>query len=96
MQTQKGTLPTGVEFENKLHKEFELRRELLGDAVVAMDNPRCEQNKYYATLCIYARRMVRLGDIPKDKITPELLMEMPQEDFAVITDAAACFRPAAK
>jgi hypothetical protein len=91
-ETQKGKLTHGIEFDGELHRDFEIRRELVGDAVAAYDNPRSEKNKMYATLMVYARRIVRLGGIPKDKITAELLMLMPEEEFAAITAAAARFR----
>ena len=92
METQKGILPVGLEFEGQVHKEFEIRRELVGDTVAAMDNPRAQHNKAYASLCIFSRRLAKSGSIPKDKVTPELLMNMAEEDFDAIVIASDCFR----
>lgn len=83
-----GTLPAGVEFAGKVHREFELRRELVEDVVEVYGDPergeRAEKNKFYAGVCLLARRLVKLGDIPKESITPELLLKMETADFTAL------------
>ena len=96
MITEKGTLPIGVEFNGKLHRDFELRPALVKDSVEAMEDDRARKNKNYLAIAIMARQIVRLGndklDIPKDAITPALLMEMYDQDLAVMAEAAGRLR----
>ena len=39
MLTEKGTLPIGVEFDGKIHKDFEIRPQLQRDTIDLFDNP---------------------------------------------------------
>lgn len=92
MLTEKGTLPGGVEFDGQIHKEFEIREQLVRDGVAVYDDPdraaRAEKNDAYMGLCILAGQVLSLGSIPKDSISPELLMDMSQEDFNALNDAS--------
>ncbi len=88
MITEKGTLIIGVEYEGKTHKEFELRPQLVSDSVDAVEDDRAKRNDSYLGLCILAKQIVKLGDIPKEKINAEMLMNMYETDLAVISDAA--------
>jgi len=89
MITEKGTLPNGVEFEGVIHKDFEIREQIVADSINVFDDPartaKAEKNTLYANLCITANILVSLGTIPKEKITPDLLMDMLQEDFNAIS-----------
>ena len=88
MITEKGTLIVGVEYEGKLHKDFILRPQLVSDSVDAVEDERARSNESYLGLCVVGRQLEKLGDIPKEKITPELLMGMYEVDLAVISDAS--------
>jgi len=92
MLTVKGTLPNGVEHEGQIHQGFELREQLVSDMVnVANDKENlavAENNESFLGICIMAKRLVSLGSIPAENITPSLLMEMLQEDFNTLTMAA--------
>ncbi|MCX5785665.1 MAG: hypothetical protein NTX59_08240 [Elusimicrobia bacterium] len=83
-----GKLPIGLEFAGKRHQEFELRPQLVEDAVLIYEDPdhgaRAEKNSYFAGVCILARRLNKLGDIPKESITPDLIMKMDAADMAAI------------
>jgi len=95
-ETIKGVLPVGVEFGGEKHTEFALRREFVGDTVHALDNPRAQGNKAFLAVCVYSRRLVRLGTIPAEKITPELVMSMAEEDFDALLAASNRFRSGGK
>lgn len=88
MITEKGTLIVGVEHEGKVHKEFELSPQLVRDSVDAIENDRAKRNESYLGLSILAKQIKKLGDIPKEKITAELLMNMYETDLAAISEAA--------
>lgn len=96
MKTVTGSLPVGLEYNGQLHKEFELRPALVRDTVEVMEeSPRAATNRHYAGLCVYAKRLLKLGDIPKEKVTGDLLMEMTEEDFSALS-AAGNFRQSAE
>jgi len=87
MITEKGTLIVGIEYENKVHRDFELRPQLVRDSIEAIEDDRARRNENYLGLCIIAKQLIKLGEIPKEKITPELIMDMHEVDLTVIFDA---------
>ena len=90
MLTEKGTLPVGVEFEGEVHREFEVREQLVRDTIEIYDDPeliaRAEKNDAYMGLCIIAKQLT-IGSIPPEAVTADLLMGMHQADMAVINKA---------
>jgi phage FluMu protein gp41 len=88
MITEKGTLIIGIEYEGKIHKEFELRPQIVRDSIDAAEDDRAKRNDSYLGLCVLAKQIIKLGDIPKEKITAELLMNMYEVDLAVISEAS--------
>ena len=88
MMTEKGSLIVGVEYNGKSHKDFILRPQLVSDSVDAVENDRARRNDSYLGLCVVSRQLEKLGDIPKEKITPELLMGMYEVDLAEISAAS--------
>lgn len=89
MMTEKGTLPIGVEFEGKTHKDFELRPQLAMDSIDAVEeSERAARNESYLGMCVLAKQVTKLGDIPKKAITPELLMGMYAADLGVLSAAS--------
>jgi hypothetical protein len=86
-----GQLPFGVDYSGKTHREFELRPQLVEDIVEVYEDSengaRAEKNSWFAGVCLFARRLVKLGDIPKDAITPALLMKMRAEDLTALQAA---------
>lgn len=88
MITEKGTLIVGVEFAGKIHKAFELRSALVRDSIEAVEeDARAVKNESYMGLCLIAKQLLALGDIPKKEITPAMLMDMNEIDMAEITEA---------
>ncbi|MBI5562489.1 MAG: hypothetical protein HY894_06530 [Deltaproteobacteria bacterium] len=87
MITEKGQLPIGIEFAGKCHKDYELRPQKLRDSIDALEDERARKNDTYFAVCLLARQIVRLGGIPGDSITPELLMELYDEDAWELSQA---------
>lgn len=87
MITEKGTLPIGIEFEGRVHRDFELRPQKVKDSVDVMEDPRAQKNDGYFGVAVLARLIEKLGDIPKEKITPSLLLEMWDEDLKALHEA---------
>lgn len=88
MVTERGVLPVGIEFNGGLHRDFELRPRLVRDSVEAMEDPRALKNESYAGLCILSKQLVKLGDVPSEAITADLLMGMFEEDLGTLYGAA--------
>ncbi len=92
-------LPIGIEFAGKIHRDFELRPELVADFIEVYEDPkygkRALKNEHFAGVCVLARRLEKLGDIPKADITPELLLKMRSKDFMAmrVSDDRGLLRP---
>lgn len=90
--SEKGTLPFGVEYKGKIHRDFEIREQLVADTIeIFEDNEnaaRAERSDSFFSVCATAKRLLRLGNIPREAITPGLLMAMRQEDFNEISAAS--------
>ena len=96
MLTEKSTLPFGIERNGETHRDFEIREQLVSDSISIFDDPvsgaKAEKNSQYASLCITAMQIVSIGTIPKNEITPDLLMEMLQADYNEISLAEVRLR----
>ncbi|MDD5676337.1 MAG: hypothetical protein PHC61_19345 [Chitinivibrionales bacterium] len=92
MITEKFTLPDGIEYEGKIHREVEIRPQKVRDSIDAMENERAQTNEAYLGLAILAGQILCLGDIPKEKITAELLMELSDDDMIEINQGLARLR----
>jgi len=88
MITEKGTLIVGVEYEGKTHKEFEIRPQIVKDSIDAIEDDRAKKNESYLGLCVITKQIIKLGEIPKEKITTEMLMNMYEVDLFAISEAA--------
>ncbi len=89
--TVKGTLPIGVEHDGKVHTEFEIRSAFVRDSVEVYDiydAERLGRNELYSGVCLTCYRIESLGDIPLLEITPDLLMNMFNEDLRALNDAS--------
>lgn len=92
--TEKGTLPIGVEVDGAYHRDYELREQLVSDAIEVQEDPMIDQSRVetsnaFFNICITARRLLRLGSLPKESITPDLVMGMSQKDFNELSAADA-------
>src|SRR5512145_432264 len=88
MITETRVLIVGVENDGKIHRELEVRPRYVKDLVAATADPAYIADKAAYEVCCLAAQITRLGDIPKDKITGEMLLEMLSDDFDVLTEAA--------
>lgn len=86
MQTVTGVLKVGLDFEGQAHKEFELRPLLVRDSLETLEECK-DKPGIYQQMAFYARRLVRLGTIPKEKLTTELLLDLPDDDVEVLDEA---------
>ena len=84
--TEKGTLAVGIEHGSKIHKEFELRPQMVRDSIEAMEDERAVKNDSYYGICLLVKQIKTLGDIPGENITPELLMDMTEVDFKILME----------
>ena len=82
-----GMLPVGVEFEGVIHRDFMLRPEKVRDAIEAMEEEKSKTNNTYLYIATFSRQIEKLGDIPKESITTELLLEMTEVDFEELEKA---------
>lgn len=87
MEREKGTLAVGLHYEGILHKEFVLRPQIVGDSIEALEDERAQKNNSYFGLCLLTKQIVKLGNIPQDKITPELVMQLTDVDFEILVKA---------
>jgi hypothetical protein len=91
MFTEKGTLPIGVEYDGKVHSDFEIREQIVRDMIDVFDDPkqalRAAVNSYYLGICITANLLIGIGTIPKEAITADMLLGMYQEDINALKAA---------
>lgn len=87
MLTIDGTLTFGLEHNGKRHKDFTLRLATLEDVEEAIEaagpaasNARMARHKW-------ARCLTKLGDIPPDDITADLLAALPAQEFGIFQSA---------
>jgi hypothetical protein len=88
MITEKCTLPIGIEYEGKVHRDVEMRPSLVRDSIDAVEDDRAQRNESYLGLVILSKQIVSLGAIPHDRITQELLMGMYEPDLVAIRNAS--------
>lgn len=83
-----GQLQLGLEYGGDIHYEFELRLPTVGDNIEALLDAGVGSNMRVSAAML-ARALVRLGTIPRDAITRELLeANLPDEDFDVLEQAS--------
>lgn len=85
---EKFTLPIGIDFAGKIHKDVEMQPAKVRFTVDAYEDARAVANDVYFGLVVIAKRIVRLGDIPLASITPYLLLDAYQMDLDVIYKGA--------
>jgi hypothetical protein len=92
MITQDGKLKVGVEVDGKVHIDFTLRPRLVRDSIEAQEVERAQTNPAYDGLVLTCKEIIKLGDLTKEQITPDLLMEMHDIDMQEILGAAEKLR----
>lgn len=92
MITEKITLLDGIEYDGVTHRDIEIRPQKVRDSIDAYDDDRARENDAYLGLAVLAAQVVSFGTIPKKNVTPELLMEMSEDDMAEINKGLARLR----
>lgn len=87
MEQEKGSLAVGIEHDGRIHKEFILRPQIVRDSIEAMEDERAQKSNSYFGLCLLTKQIVKLGDVPYAKITPDLVMQLTDVDFEILVKA---------
>ncbi len=83
----RGVLIVGVPYGGSVHKDFCLRPQLVQDSVEVMESEHAERaskNDSFFGVCLLAKQIDKLGDIPREEITPALVMSLTEVDFQEI------------
>lgn len=74
----------GVEFEGLVHFDFEMRRPTIGDNIAAVDSVGVGASELAVKMALAAQCMTKLGTIPKDAITYDLLCGLDEDEYDLI------------
>lgn len=85
-------LEYGVEYEGARHHEGEMRLPTLEDVECALEEVPEGACKARVDRHVWSRTIVRLGDIPKDALTPSLLATCADTDYGVLLAAENALR----
>ena len=86
------SLEYGLEHGGKRHYDGAVRCPTVQDRESALEEVPENAGDARINRHVWARTIVRLGDIPKDQITPELLAELIDSDYGPILDAEVAAR----
>lgn len=92
MITDKVTLPVGVEIDGLVHRDVVIRPGKVRDSIEAMEDERAVKNESYLGLVMQAKQIVSFGSLAPEKIGPELLMDMYEDDMQALMEGAAKLR----
>lgn len=88
--THTGTLTYGVLYNDEIHRDFEIRLQTVGDEIEVGDEIGSDIVDVNFTVHLLARTLVRLGTVPQESITPQLLRDaLVYEDYNALLRAAA-------
>lgn len=92
MMTDSGTLLHGVEANDKMHFDFTVRLPVIRDTIEALELTAGKKGttdgaaaNFFYRVAIIALVLTSLGDLPKEAITADLLLDqMTDDDFDLI------------
>lgn len=87
MKTIQGILPIGVVFDGKTHTTFTLRNQTLRDSRDAIREVGKEDDVELMAE-IYRLRLLNIGDIPPNKITTDMILDLDQIDVEALEKSA--------
>lgn len=87
MITVSGSLTHGIEKDGVSHKDFEMRAPTIGDAVAAIEEAGPDASFLRVKVHKIAKCLVRVGTLKEGEVTPVVLMALPEEDFAPLSNA---------
>lgn len=90
--TEQGLLVFGVAVGDVIHREFSIRLPVVKDTITALTDTQGYQGttegpaaQLYYKVAIIASALISLGNMPKEDITTELLLnELTDDDFDII------------
>lgn len=86
--TETGTLAYGVQHNGVIHRDFEIRLQTVGDEIEVVAEVGSDIIDANFTVHLLARTLLRLGSIPAEEITPELLKDnLIYEDYTALLKA---------
>lgn len=85
--TVKGSLVCGVERDGVQHTDFELKVATIANAIAAIEKAGVGAGHLKLRVYKAAEQMASLGSIPKEDITGELLLSLPEDDIEPIYNA---------
>lgn len=88
MNNQTGTFPIGIVVDGVRHMDFELRSVTVGDNVDVIEELG-DVSALRLSAALYARQLVALGSLPKERITSELVLALHPDDFNALEEAHA-------
>ena len=92
MMTQEFTLDYGIEHGGKLHCEGEMRLPTMEDVENALEETEADACRARIDRHTWARTITRLGTIPNEEITPELLATAVDSDYGILAEAEKTLR----
>lgn len=78
---EKVTLPFGVIVDGKVHRDCVLRPRKVRDSVEVMRDPLAATEDSYRGVVLIGKQIESLGDLPREQITPELLLDLLDADM---------------
>ena len=88
MLTVTGQLPIGYRDEaGTLHQDFEMRVPTIEDMEYAIENAPDGACSARLSRYVWSRALTRLGTLPAEAITPELLGSLHYSDYSPLSDA---------
>jgi hypothetical protein len=83
--THSGTLPIGIFYQDKLHRDFTVRMSTVGDEIAVVEDGIPDSGTLVGVL---ARCLTALGNIPEEEITYQLLCDaLVSEDYQALRAA---------
>ncbi len=95
MQTQPFVLTYGIEYNGVVHSKGELRLPTLMDLEETLKKFSGEDEKITrlrVSRAVWAKTILRLGDIPKEELTEELLGTAIDTEYDILTEAENTLR----
>lgn len=92
MLTEKGTLTYGLDVDGVVHTEFELRMPTMADVENALEAAGEGASQARINRHTWALTMTRLGSLPPEKITAELLGGLVDTEYGLLQAAEDALR----
>lgn len=81
-------LPGGVEYGGEVHRDVEIGPRKVRHLMAATKDPAYLTDNGTYELCCIAAQIERIGSIPKEAINGALILDMLEEDFNALMEAA--------